>query len=74
MATDPDYLAPRPDPPAQPVPPEAHPPASRPRGILSIVVISALVGAIAGSLATIVAAGRLVKTSSTGNVPPRWRR
>ena len=68
MATDPDYLAPGADPAPQPVPPQAKPPAPRPRGVLSIIVISAVVGAIAGSAATIAIASRLVKTSSTGNI------
>jgi len=67
MATEPEFIPP----PPEPAPPAAVPETrarSRGRGILGIVVISALVGALAGSAATIAVAGRLVKTTSTGNV------
>src|SRR6266550_4407974 len=66
MASEPQYLPPptepAPLPPAQPVPKPR-----RRRGILGIVVLSAVVGALAGSIATIVVAPRLIKVTPTGN-------
>src|SRR3989440_5482185 len=66
MASEPQYLPPptepAPLPPAQPVPKPR-----RRRGILGIVVLSAMVGALAGSIATIVVAPRLIKVTPTGN-------
>src|SRR3989440_2219120 len=66
MASEPQYLPPptepAPLPPAQPVPKPR-----RRRGILGIIVLSAVVGALAGSIATIVVAPRLIKVTPTGN-------
>jgi len=67
MATEPEFIAP----PLEPTPPAAvqeKRARSGGRGILGIVVISAMVGALAGSAATIAVASRLVKTTSTGSV------
>lgn len=67
MATDPEFVPQRPE----STPPAAAPePRRRTRrfGLLGLVVLSALVGAIAGSAATIAVASRLVKTSAPGSV------
>ncbi|MDQ6885250.1 MAG: trypsin-like peptidase domain-containing protein [Candidatus Dormibacteraeota bacterium] len=72
MATDPQF-APSPpptEPPGPVVPASARPVMGRQLGILGIVLISALVGAIAGSLATVVMAGRLVKTTGNSVLAP----
>jgi len=68
MATDPKFLPQGSEPPSPAVTPEPRSAPPRRRGILAIVLISALVGAIAGSFATIVMDNRLAKTTSTGNV------
>lgn len=75
MATEPRYMPPSPEsesepvlnpvPPLNPLPPAASP--ARPRrgaGVLAIAVLSAVVGAIAGSGATIFTAQQLSKSSS----------
>ena len=69
MASEPQFLPP----PAEPAPlspvPVVKPVAPRRRmGILGIVVISAVVGALAGSAATILLAPRLIKVTPSGNV------
>ncbi|MEO6796949.1 MAG: trypsin-like peptidase domain-containing protein [Candidatus Dormibacter sp.] len=70
MATDPqlDFLPQESEPPPPAVAPAPRPAGPRRRGILAIVLISALVGAIAGSVATIVMANRLARATSNGNV------
>src|SRR5437660_11850414 len=79
MATDPRFMPPSPElesepvlnpvPPLNPLPPAASP--ARPRrgaGVLAIAVLSAVVGAIAGSGATIFTAQQLSKSSyNTGS-------
>src|SRR2546430_7682511 len=66
MASEPQYLPP----PTEPAPLPPAQPAPKPRrrrGILGVIVISAVVGALAGSIATIVVAPRLLKVTPTGN-------
>src|SRR5438045_729498 len=68
MASEPQYLPPPSE--AAPVSPSPVQPVPKPRrrlGILGIIVISAVVGALAGSVATIVAAPRLIKVTPSGN-------
>ena len=68
MASEPQYLPPPTEPaPVSPSPVQPVPKPRRRRGILGIVAISAVVGALAGSVATIVVAPRLIKVTSTGN-------
>lgn len=67
MATDPEFVAQRPESTAPAAAPEPRA-RSRGLGLVGIVIVSALVGAIAGSAATIAVASRLVKTTSTGSV------
>jgi S1-C subfamily serine protease len=69
MASEPQYLPPPPEPaPLSPVP-VAKPVQPRRRiGILGIVVISALVGALAGTAATILVAPRFIKVAPSGVV------
>ena len=67
MATDPQFLPPATEPPAPAAPPQTRR-AGRGPGLLGIVLISALVGALVGSAATVVMAGRLVKSTSSGSV------
>ena len=67
MASEPQYLPPSPEPaPLSPLPVEKPVPPRRRIGILGIVVISALVGAVAGSAATILVAPRLIKAAPSG--------
>ncbi len=70
MATEPQFVSPPPptEPPAPVVSSAPRPSRGRQPGILGIILISALVGAIVGSLAAVVVAGRLVKTTGTGSV------
>src|SRR3982074_747065 len=67
MASEPQFLPP-PSEPAPLSPVRVVKPATprRRMGILGIVVISALVGALAGSAATILVAPRLIKAAPTG--------
>ncbi len=68
MASEPQYLPPPPEPaPLSPVPVEKPAAPRRRMGILGIVVMSALVGALAGSAATILLAPRLIKVTPSGN-------
>ena len=67
MASDPQFLPPSNEPPAPAAQPQTRR-AGRGPGVLGIVLISALVGAVVGSAATVVMAGRLVKSSSSGSV------
>src|SRR5439155_1561673 len=67
MVSEPQYLPPPTEPaPVSPSPVQPVPKPRRRRGILGIVAISAVVGALAGSVATIVVAPRLIKVTSTG--------
>ncbi len=70
MASEPQYL-PSPEPSVPPAP-ESPPPAPRRRRgiVLAAVVISALVGAIAGSGATILTAQNLSHPTAPGSRPP----
>ena len=69
MASEPQYLPPTPEPaPLSPLPVEKPVPPRRRMGVLAIVVISALVGALAGTAATILLAPRLIKVTPSGNV------
>ena len=69
MASEPQYLPPSPEPaPVSPLPVEKPVAPRRRIGILGIVVISALVGALAGSAATILVAPRLIKVAPSGVV------
>src|SRR2546426_9724992 len=66
MASEPQYLPPPTEP--APLPPAQPVRKTRRRlGLLGIIVISAVVGALAGSIATIVVAPRLIKVTPTGN-------
>ncbi|HEY4844428.1 MAG TPA: trypsin-like peptidase domain-containing protein [Candidatus Dormibacteraeota bacterium] len=68
MASEPQYLPPSPEPaPLSPLPVEKPVQPRRRMGILGIVVISALVGALAGSAAIILLAPRLLKVTPSGN-------
>jgi serine protease Do len=68
MASEPQYLPPSPEPaPLSPLPVEKPVQPRRRMGVLGIVVISALVGALAGSAATILLAPRLIKVTPSGN-------
>lgn len=68
MASEPQYLPPSPEPaPLSPLPVEKPVQPRRRMGILGIVVISALVGALAGSAATILLAPRFIKVTPAGN-------
>jgi len=68
MATEPQYLPP----PPEPAPPLSSLPVEKPvrprrrMGVLGIVLTSALVGALAGSAATILVAPRLIKVAPSG--------
>ena len=69
MASEPQYLQPSPEPaPVSPLPVEKPVAPRRRIGILGIIVISALVGALAGSAATILVAPRLIKVAPSGVV------
>ncbi len=69
MASEPQFLPPPPEPaPLSPVPVEKPASPRRRMGILAIVVISALVGALAGSAATVLLAPRLIKVTPSGSV------
>jgi S1-C subfamily serine protease len=69
MASEPQYLPPSPEPaPVSPLPVEKPVAPRRRIGILGIVVISALVGALAGSAATILVAPRFIKVAPSGVV------
>src|SRR3989441_7928318 len=69
MASEPQFLPPPPEPaPLSPVPVEKPAMPRRRMGILGIVVISALVGALAGTAATILVAPRLIKVAPSGVV------
>src|ERR1700730_12153443 len=69
MASEPQFVPPPPEPaPLSPLPVEKPAPPRRRIGILGIVVISALVGALAGSAATILVAPRLIKAAPSGVV------
>ena len=68
MASEPQYLPPPPEPaPLSPMPVEKPVAPRRGMGVLGIVVISALVGALAGSAATILLAPHLIKVTPSGN-------
>jgi S1-C subfamily serine protease len=68
MASEPQYLPPPPEPaPLSPIPIEKPVAPRRRRGVLGIVVISALVGALAGSAATILLAPHFIKVTPSGN-------
>jgi S1-C subfamily serine protease len=68
MASEPQYLPPPPEPaPLSPMPVEKPVAPRRRMGVLGIVVISALVGALVGSAATILLAPRLLKVTPSGN-------
>jgi S1-C subfamily serine protease len=68
MASEPQYLPPPPEPaPLSPMPVDKPVAPRRRMGVLGIVVISALVGALAGSAATILLAPRLLKVTPSGN-------
>jgi S1-C subfamily serine protease len=68
MASEPQYLPPPPEPaPLSPMPVEKPVAPRRRMGALAIVVISALVGALVGSAATILLAPRLLKVTPSGN-------
>jgi S1-C subfamily serine protease len=67
MASEPQFLQPPSEPaPLSPVPVVKPATPRRRMGILGIVVISALVGALAGTAATILVAPRLIKVTPTG--------
>ena len=67
MASEPQFLPPASQPePLSPLPVEKPVPPRRRTGIFAIVVISALVGALAGSAATILVAPRLIKVAPSG--------
>jgi S1-C subfamily serine protease len=69
MASEPQFLPPSPEPaPLSPLPVEKPVAPRRRAGILGIIVISALVGALTGSAATILLAPRLIKVTPSGNV------
>ena len=74
MASEPQYLPPSAEPaPIPSTPVEAEPVQPRPRpgrglGLLAIVLISALVGAVAGSGATILLVPHWIKVTPSGNV------
>src|SRR5207245_10141654 len=69
MASEPQFLPPPADPAALSPLPVVKPATPRRRmGILWIVVISALVGALAGTAATVLVAPRLIKVAPTGVV------
>ena len=66
MASEPQFLPPPSDPaPLSPVPVDKPATPRRRMGMLGIVVISALVGALAGTAATILVAPRLIKVTPT---------
>ena len=68
MASEPQYLPPPSEAaPVSPSPVQPVPKRRRRLGILGIIVISAVVGALAGSVATIVMVPRLIKVTPTGN-------
>src|SRR5438128_12353666 len=68
MASEPQYLPPPSEAaPVSPSPVQPVPKRRRRLGILGIIVISAVVGALAGSVATIVMVRRLIKVTPTGN-------
>lgn len=68
MASEPQYLPPPPEPaPLSPMPVERPVPPRRRMGALGIVVISSLVGALAGSVATILLAPHFIKVTPSGN-------
>jgi len=67
MASEPQYLPPPPEPaPLSPLPVEKPVRPRRRMGVLGIVLTSALVGALAGSAATILVAPRLIKVAPSG--------
>ena len=69
MASEPQFLPPPPEPaPLSPVPVVKPDRPRRRMGILGIVVISAVVGALAGSAATVLLAPRLIKVTPSGTV------
>jgi len=69
MASEPQFLPPPPEPaPLSPVPVVKPDQPRRRMGILGIVVISAVVGALAGSAATVLLAPRLIKVTPSGSV------
>src|SRR5947209_3537866 len=68
MASEPQYLPPPSEAaPVSPSPVQPVPKRRRRLGILGIIVLSAVVGALAGSVATIVMVPRLIKVTPTGN-------
>ena len=68
MASEPQYLPPPPEPaPLSPMPVEKPVAPRRRMGALGIVVISALVGALVGSAATIMLAPHFIKVTPSGN-------
>jgi len=69
MATEPQYLPP-PEPVASVAPVERRAPRRRGAGILVPVVVAALVGALAGSGATIITAQQLNHPTAPGSAPP----
>jgi S1-C subfamily serine protease len=67
MASEPQYLPPSPEPaPLSPLPVEKPIAPRRRIGILGIVVISAMVGALVGTAATILVAPRFIKVAPSG--------
>src|SRR5438874_6244546 len=77
MASEPQYFPPSPEPvppsssPVQPLSPLPAPREARPRrglGMLAVVILSAVVGALAGAGATILLAPRLIHVTPSGNV------
>jgi S1-C subfamily serine protease len=70
MASEPQFLPqPSPEPaPVTPVPVERPVKPRRPIGTLAIVLISAIIGALVGTGATILLAPRLIKVTPAGNV------
>jgi S1-C subfamily serine protease len=68
MASEPQYLPPPPEPaPLSPMPVEKPVAPRRRMGALGIVVISALIGALVGSAATILLAPHFIKVTPSGN-------
>jgi S1-C subfamily serine protease len=76
MASEPQFLPPAAEPapiPVTPAPVESEPVEPRPKrrrrlGLVGLIVLSALIGALAGSAATILLAPRLIKITPNGSV------
>lgn len=67
MASEPQYFPPTPDPaPLSPVPVEQPARPRGRRGVLAIILVSAIVGGLVGSAATILLAPRLIKVTPSG--------